>query len=515
MKKITILMASILAMVGCAKNADFDNVNSRNRVEMTVSAAQEATEISRVAFNGAVTDMIWEANDKIGVHIASTGENATFTVSELSDDNESAIFRAVIDEPAAIDNYYAFYPATTPVSGTNVTFELPAETTGAGAPYLVASCEEAAMSEVALTFKPATALLQLTLGFAADKVVVESNNGEYISGQMVYNLASKEASIATGSNSVALTSPAAGTHFLYMPEVTLANGYKVIVTCGDKQMVKSVSYGKEKKFVAGEITSLTISDFEAVSVSLCDVVTSYTLYTRGDSAANSTDAHTIAFNGNCSFSGISATLVDECGVYYGSTKVVGTKSGKTFSLESVGNVTKGSYEVYAYVRANGVTYKSASTTIHITGLPFSQSLSGANPTGWSCSNTVDQDGFMFKYSEAYAISPAFHIPANVNVTATFSAHAYKPISYKSYTPSFYISASESDSKATLAKSSMSSDINLPGATASFSNISATVTLSPSVQKICAHVSGSGHSNSFLVKKDCGVHAKTCTINYTF
>ena len=66
MKKITILMASILAMVGCAENKEFDNQVGGNRVEMTVSAVKDAGELSRVAFNGGITDMIWEADDQIG-----------------------------------------------------------------------------------------------------------------------------------------------------------------------------------------------------------------------------------------------------------------------------------------------------------------------------------------------------------------------------------------------------------------------------------------------------------------
>jgi hypothetical protein len=380
-------------------------------------------------------------------------------------------------------------------------------------PMLVASNKEVAMDQVALNFKPVTAVLELTLGFAADKVVLEGNNGEALSGACTFNLTDGSVSYPTGAASLTLTAPMQGANYLYLPAVELSKGYKVTVWVGEQQMVQSVAYATGKSFKAGEVSTLAINEFKPVTISLCDVVTSYTLYTRGDSAANSTDAHTIAFNGNCSFSGISTTLVDECGVYYGSTKVVGTKNGKEFSLESVGNVTKGSYEVYAYVRANGVTYKSASTTVHITGLPFSQSLSGANPSGWSVSNTLDQNGFMLRSGESYAISPEFNIPAATNVTATFSMHAYRPKG--SYSPKIYISASESDSTSNLAHSGLSSDIALPGAGASFSDVAATVSMTPSAKKICVHASGTGPSNTFLVTKHSGVNTQTCTINYAF
>lgn len=501
-------------MVGCANDADF-NKPALNKVEMSVVATNETSDDTRVSFKETIYDMVWNSGDQIGVYVASTNEKSTFTLSEMGEDKKSASFRAMITEPAATDNYFAFYPATTTVSGTEAIFNLPAEVAGMSEPMLVASHKEVAMDQVTLNFKPVTAVLELTLGFAADKVVLEGNNGEALSGVCTFNLTDGSVSYPTGAASLTLTAPMQGANYLYLPAVELSKGYKITVWVGEQQMVQSVAFATGKSFKAGEVSKLTINEFKPVTISLCDVVTSYTLYTRGDSAANSTDAHTIAFNGNCSFSGISTTLVEECGVYYGSNKVVGTRSGKEFSVESVTSVAQGSYEVRAYVKVGGVEYKSASTTAHITGLPFSQSLSGANPTGWSCSNTVNQDGFMFKYSEAYAISPAFHIPANISVVATFSAHAYKPLAYKSYTPSFYISASNTDSKETLAKSSMSSDITLPSAGASFSDISATVVLSSAAQKICAHVSGSGHSNTFLVKKDCGVHTKSCTINYAF
>lgn len=443
MKKFSILAASILAIVGCAKNADFDNVTTRNRVEMTVSATQNMSETSRVAFNGAITDMIWEANDKIGVHIVSTNETATFAVSELSDDAQSARFSSIIDEPAATDSYYAFYPATTEVSGTNVNFVIPAETEGAGAPYLVAAAEGVAMSDVNFTFKPVTALLELTLGFDADKVIIESSNGEYLAGILTYNCANGALTQPSASTSITLKSPVAGTHYLYVPEVSLAKGYKVTVVRGDQQMIKSVGYNTGKNFVAGEVSSLTISSFEAVSVSLCDVYTNYTLYTRGDASANSTDGHTIFFSGNCSFTGISNTLVEEVGVYYGSTKITATRSGKDFTVSNVTNVAKGSYNVYAYVKANGVTYKSAITAAHITGLPYEAAFNDANTAtstvftshGWSGNDrySVGKDS-SYSYcitlkggeqsgdtKRGYVISPEFPVPANVNIKVSFDA----------------------------------------------------------------------------------------------
>ena len=517
MRKFTILMASILAMVGCAKNSDFDNVSSRNRVEMTVSAGQETTEVSRVAFNGGITDMVWEDNDQIKIHIASTGETATFEAFSLSDDRKRADFRAEIYEPETIDSYYAYYPTTTGINGTNVNFIVPIETsTSATTPYMVASCEEVMMDQVNLEFKPVTALLELTLGFAAEKVVIEGNNNEYLAGILSYNCADGSLTQPAGSKSITLTAPVAGTYYLHIPEVTLSKGYKVTVVKDGAQMIKSVGYGKEKKFVAGEITPLTISSFEGISVNLCDVYTTYTLAQRKNSEANNTaNTNIIFFNGNCSYTGISSTMVTECGVSCGGTNITANASNKQFSIANQTNKGQGAYEVYAYIKTvDGKTYTSAKQTVYITGLPYSISFGNtSSPSGWSVSNTGTKDNgqasklFGMKSGEAYAISPRFTLPANTNVSASFSMSAYTTIGGK-LKPNVYISASESDVKSNLVKQ-LSSTANY-AVSASFTNVATTVVLSSSVGKVCMHTSGTANNiyGPFT-------YVKSCTINYAW
>ncbi len=518
MRKITILMASILAMVGCAKNAEFDNAPARNRVEMTVSAVKEisseSSEVSRIIFNNSVYDMLWEADDQIKVHVESTGETATFDLDVMGEGNKSARFRAEVYEPKALDSYYAYYPANTGYNGTNINFVLPTETTGATTPYLVAAHEEVAMENVSLNFKPVTALLELNLGFAADKVVVESVNGESLAGILTYNCANGTITQPAGSSSVTLTSPAAGIHYLYIPEVTLAKGYKVTVTKGDAQMIKTVNYGKEKKFVAGEVTPLTISSFEGVAVNLCDVYTTYTLAQRKNSEANNTSlTNTITFNGDCSYAGLSSTLVKECGVNINGENIPATASNKKFTIDNQTNKGQGAYTVYAYIKlVDGTVYKSAEQTHYITGLPYSISFGNTSqPSGWTVSNTGTKDNgkasslFGMKSGEAYAISPRFTLPENTNVNASFAMSAYATIKGK-LKPNVYISASESDVKVNLV-TTLSSTANY-AVTASFTNCAATVVLNSSVGKVCLHTSGSANSiyGPFTYVRDC-------TINY--
>lgn len=434
MRKNIILMLMLLATVGCTRS-EFGDKPVRNRIEMSVAAEREIADDTRIEFNGSIYDMLWEADDQIGVFIAGTGEKANFAVSELGDDRKSARFRAEIYEPDATDDYFAFYPATTPFNGSIASFVLPNETSGATFPMLVASHEGASRHDVSLTFKPVTAVLALTLGFDADKVVVESNNGESLSGVCAYNFGSNTIQQPMGSTSITLTTATAGTHYLHLPEITLSKGYKVIVEKGGTRMIKSVGYGKEKRFVAGEVTTLAIQTFEPVSV-MCDVYTSYTLYKRGDSSANSKDAGTIYFNG-CSYSGVSSTLVEECGVYDGSTAVEATANGKTFNIDNRSGLGQGSYKVYAYIKlVDGSEYRSAEQTVYITGLPYSidcKGVSYSSAAGWSTTGTVsDYYGWRFaywyilsgdtKFGELY--SPTFYAPEKINVKYTASVCYY-------------------------------------------------------------------------------------------
>lgn len=511
-------MLSLLATVSCAKS-EFDNHPTRNRVEMSVSAVKEIqSEDSRIEFGSGVYDMLWQTDDQIGVYVGSTGEKATFVLSEMGADRKSARFMAEIYEPEAQDDYYAFYPATIPFSGSIASFVIPNETTGATTPMLIASAENVAMGEVALNFKPVTALLELTLGFAADKIVVESNNGESLAGVCAYNFGSNTYQQPSGSTGITLTSPSAGTYYLHLPAVTLAKGYKITAVVGSQSMVKSVNYSTGKTFVAGEVTSLSIPTFEPVTVNLCDVYTTYTLYKRGNSEANNTaNTNVIFFNGNCSYSGISSTLVKECGVHIGGTNISATATNKQFSIANQTNKAQGAYEVFAYVKtADGTTYKSTPTTVYITGLPYSISFGNTtNPSGWTVSNTKigrtlthSFDIFSFGSGEGYAISPRFSLPEATPVTATFKMYAYKSGAWASYKPNVYIAASESDSTSNKV-ATLSSQINTYGtATVSWSYPAATVNLTPSVGKVCVHTSGSCSSTYY----PC-IPTESCTINY--
>ncbi len=415
---MSILMLSLLAMVGCAKS-EFDNVQVRNRVQMSVSAVKEVADDTRIEFNNSVYDMLWEADDQIGVYVAGTGEKATFELSQLGDDRKSARFSAEIDEPDPLDDYYAFYPATTSFGGSIASFVLPATTTGADTPLLAAMAEGVAMTDVTFNFKPVTAVLALTLGFDADKVIVEGNNGEHLAGVYAYNLATNTPNSISGSASITLSSPVANRpYFLYIPAITLEKGYKITVEVGGQKMIKSANYSSGKTFVAGEVTTLNIDTFEPVSVTLGTVNTSYSYYLAGYSEeANSVNATTLYVGDDSTFAGISSTLVEEVGLYCDNVKYVGTLSGKNISVGDITGLAWGSHNVTAYVKVAGVEYKSDAETVHITGLPYEADWRSNDYPDWTYVSTSDGGGYVkFPTGKTSAvISPAFHTPASVNV----------------------------------------------------------------------------------------------------
>jgi hypothetical protein len=297
----------------------------------------------------------------------------------------------------------------------------------------------------------------------------------------------------------------------------------VTVTKGGAQMIKTVSYGKEKKFVAGEVTPLSIASFEGVAVNLGRNYTSYTLFKEGNAQANSVDAGTIYFEGDCSFAGISSTLVKECGVNINGSNVTATASNKKFKIANQTGKGQGTYKVYAYIKTvDGTVYKSAEQTHYITGLPYSISFGNTtSPSGWSVGNTMigktlthSFNIFSFGNGDAYALSPKFYIPATTTVTATFKMYAYTTTNGK-FKPSVYISASEND-VASNKVATLSSQRNTYGtATVNWSYPAATVNLTSSVGKICVHTSGTAETSVVFGSYYPCIPTESCTINYAF
>lgn len=85
---------------------------------------------------------------------------------------------------------------------------------------------------------------------------------------------------------------------------------------------------------------------------------------------------------------------------------------------------------------------SASRDFHVTGLPYSVSLNKGT-TGWTTDNvSAESSYFKFSPSDAWALSPKFHIPGGIDAESVISAYAYHSNALKSYAPVVYVSASD-------------------------------------------------------------------------
>lgn len=216
--------------------------------------------------------------------------------------------------------------------------------------------------------------------------------------------------------------------------------------------------------------------------------TSYSKYVSGDvSRANSCDAGTI-YNLQSVTPAISASLLNNENYKSTVSKSVSLDNSST-SSETATDQSWGSHTVTASYTFAGTTC-SDNHTLHITGLPYTIRTDDATPTGWTTSNTakigVAGDYMCMKNSDAYAISPKFYAPENVNVEVTANAYAYKGTS-GSYSPVIYFSASSTAQKSGTGKTvSVRSDYPV---SATFNNYSATLSFNTNVSQTCIYAYG--------------------------
>ena len=115
----------------------------------------------------------------------------------------------------------------------------------------------------------------------------------------------------------------------------------------------------------------------------------------------------------------------------------------------------GSHTLTATYTFDGATV-SGSETYHVTGLPYSQKFKNENTTGWETNNTeYSANKFLsFKPTDASLLSPSFYVPDNnnIDVIVTTPVHAYHTYALVTYSPTLYVSASNTAIKSGKTKS---------------------------------------------------------------
>ena len=234
-----------------------------------------------------------------------------------------------------------------------------------------------------------------------------------------------------------------------------------------------------------KIVSMPLPVFNAVA----SAQTSYSIYqSDGASAANNTDGSSI-FNVTATASISSEILGNE--KYANLLSVTySLDTGESTTEESpvFENLKWGKRTLTAFVMFDKGTATS-SVECDVTGIPYYISFNGnTNPENWILSNNGKcGDRLTLKKSEAYALSPKFHIPMDLGVTVVLNAYAYGGSLPYNYKPTVSIHPSEVGINSTVV-TTLKGSIKVPG-TASFNDISTTFTLTDNVGKVCIYTKG--------------------------
>lgn len=180
-------------------------------------------------------------------------------------------------------------------------------------------------------------------------------------------------------------------------------------------------------------------------VHMGDINSAYTVYLNsGAASANSLNGSAI-YAGTSSFDMDAAFVseVQECGISVDGTNYAGTLSGTNFDVAEVGGLSWSNHTVEAYVIVGGVKFTSNSTSVDVTGIPYSTSMASL-PSGWSGGNIVYK-GYSGSAGDTescvrldrqekaegnntdtgWLVSPKFYLPGDVSASAVFNMYHYR------------------------------------------------------------------------------------------
>ena len=218
--------------------------------------------------------------------------------------------------------------------------------------------------------------------------------------------------------------------------------------------------------------------------------TSYSVYTtEGAAAANETDGSSIF--------GVSATTTISQDILSNEkyanlltyTYTLDTGESSTEESPIFENLQWGKRTLTAIALFDGSSVAS-SIDCDVTGIPYSISFNGnTNPANWILSNNGKcGNRLTLKKGDAYALSPKFYTPKDIEVNVVLNAYAYGGSIPYNYKPTVSIHPSESGSNSTTT-TTLSGSIEVPG-TADFHDINTTFTLTNETGKVCIYTKGS-------------------------
>ena len=420
MKRFFIALAAMAAMVGCSKENTPSEVIT---VDNFTVDAKIVVDDTRVTVEGEkFTDVKWELDDKVTL-VSEAGAKATLSATESGD---VVRFRGEGTYAADVDTYYAIYPnvdIVDYVASINL-----AEQSGDDAAVLAAASSSVPKGVIDMAFTPQNALLHVSVtnGVSLAKAEFKAFDGSMLPATYIYNFKQGKPSASGEVASYVINNPSNSFFFALPADLELADGYMIYLTDSNGNICSKAYNGKT--FTKATTTRVDI-EFAAPKVVLGAPMTSYSYYNAGNtSQANNCANNVIYFPTATRIENLQNAMVKEVGyIVDGTTYKIDTynTSSKSFNMAQNHTVSSwGTKSVEAYVVTTDGRRYSASTTVHITGLPYvaappTQAAGWTGPSSlsynFSWKDSYVQLGNVAGSGDAYITSPAFNdLPKTIN-----------------------------------------------------------------------------------------------------
>ena len=491
------VLAAVVAMVGCSKENTPMNVVETNNVTLNASIVLDETRVTVEGEN--FTDVKWSEGDKIQLSSVA-GTSMVMTTSEISESRDQALFAGDGELVSAVDTYYAIYPVAAIDEGV-AKVNLVAQS-GDDAAVLVAKSNATTTDGISMAFTPANALLHVAVSGVESlaKAEFKAFDGSAIASEFVYDFVSETASAEGETLSYVVESPAVDGFFFSLPaDMDMMGGYIVSLTDAEGNVCTKAYNGKI--FAKGTTTRVNI-EWSTPSVALGTPMTSYSYYVSGDvTKANDCANNVIYFTTASTYAGIQNAMIAEAGYIVNGEYIAVATDASTKSIS--GNVTVSSWgekSIQAYIKTkDGKEYKSSETaTVHITGLPYNfqfydSTNDSVDAAGWKRNGGAQikmdlmtlHEGGLAGSDSGWIASPGYYAPANISTTATLKAKYYvATISTSGKNATLYVGATTSNtSSSSSAKSLQLSGSNNTTSSQSWSTVSTELNLSTGVQYV--------------------------------
>lgn len=429
MKSIYTLFAAAAAMLAGCSETDTDNIGApeTNMIDVAISASGGGE--TRVSYDDR--SMLWQSGDEVAVVVASQSA-MTSTLTASTGGSSSTMLKGRIPQPADIDDYYAVYPADAVTAASDngkiVTVTIPEQQGDTTKPILTAKCEQSGVADIAMTFTPATAILDITVSRPVISVKFEACDGEGVAGEFLYDISQGKLHDRKFDKKIIEYLGGAGQTRIRMlvPPLSFSDGYKLTLTDTEGHtMVQSFGYHSSLSLAPGKAYPVNI-DFVPISIDMGQLETTYSNYIARDlTAANDFSKRLTISGAGATIAGASSTMIEEVGYYFGEEKHPLGNNTKSFAIPDIEVASQGNYTVQAYAIINGTEYRSTAQTCIVTGLP----INGTPKSGeWEHSSGTAYVNFHDTYvrigsyngtvtpTDDQWLSRSFNIPGNIDVS---------------------------------------------------------------------------------------------------